>query len=261
VPGVERYHGGVFTTALRAPGGPALVSLQRGNGHVLCTTRLSSPRDLVAVIARVRRLLDLDADPLAVDSALGRDPALEPLVRKRPGLRSPGSTDGFETAVRTIVGQQVSVAGARTVLGRIVADHGEPAFEGEPWRLFPTAETVAGLDPAQLPIPRARGRSIIALAAAVAEGTLVLDAGAERDELHQALLAMPGVGPWTADYLRMRIMSDPDVLLSGDLVVRQAAADLGVDLSDGRPDWAPWRSHATYHLWAHRIGDAWSLAR
>jgi AraC family transcriptional regulator, regulatory protein of adaptative response / DNA-3-methyladenine glycosylase II len=257
VPGMETYHSRIFTAALRAPGGPALVAVQRGDGHVLCTARLSNSRDLVAVVARVRRLLDLDADPLAVDTALGKDPALEPLVLKRPGLRSPGSMDGFETAVRTIVAQQVSVAGARTVLGRIVADHGEPAFDGERGRLFPSAETVRELDPAQLPIPRARGRSIIALAAAVANGTLVLDAGVDRDELCAALLAMPGIGPWTADYLRMRIMSDPDVLLAGDLVVRQAAADLGVDLADGRPDWAPWRSHATYHLWAHRIGDAW----
>jgi AraC family transcriptional regulator of adaptative response / DNA-3-methyladenine glycosylase II len=262
IPGVERYDSGIFTATVRAPGGPAVVSLRRGgDGAVQCTARLSGPRDLVAVVARVRRLLDLDADPLAVDAALGIDPALEPHVRKRPGLRSPGSVDGFETAVRTIVGQQVSVAGARTVLGRIVADHGEMAFDGEPWRLFPSADTLAGLDPPELPIPRARGRSIIALAQATANGKLILDPGADRDELRSALLAMPGIGPWTADYLRMRIMSDPDVLLSGDLVVRQAAADLGIELADGRPEWAPWRSYATYHLWAHRIGDAWALAR
>jgi AraC family transcriptional regulator of adaptative response / DNA-3-methyladenine glycosylase II len=163
--------------------------------------------------------------------------------------------------VRTIVGQQVSVAGARTVLGRIVAEHGEPAFDGEPWRLFPSAAVLAEIDPAQLPIPRARGRSITALAAVTADGSLALDPGADRDELRARLLAMPGIGPWTADYLRMRIMSDPDVLLSGDLVVRQAADELDVPLADGRPDWAPWRSYATYHLWAHRIGDAWASAR
>lgn len=261
VPGVESYADGVFTMTLRAPGGPAVVSIRRGDGAVLCTARLTSPRDVVAVVARVRRLLDLDADPLAVDAALGHDPALEPLVLKRPGLRSPGSVDGFETAVRTIVGQQVSVAGARTVLGRIVADHGETAFDGEPWRLFPSAETLAEIDPTQLPIPRARGRSIIALAAATADGALTLDAGADRDELRAALLAMPGIGPWTADYLRMRIMSDPDVLLGNDLVVRRAADELGVKLTDGRPDWSPWRSYATYHLWAHQIGDSWASAR
>jgi AraC family transcriptional regulator, regulatory protein of adaptative response / DNA-3-methyladenine glycosylase II len=260
IPGVESYVDGVFTMALRAPGGPAVVSVHRGDGAVLCTARLSGPRDLVAVVARVRGLLDLDADPLAVDAALGRDPGLEPLVLKRPGLRSPGSADGFETAVRTIVGQQVSVAGARTVLGRIVADHGELAFEGEPWRLFPSAQVLASLDPEALPIPRARGRSIIALATATAAGTLTLDAGADREDLRAALLALPGVGPWTADYLRMRIMSDPDVLLATDLVVRRAADDLGVDLADGRPDWSPWRSYATYHLWAHQIADSWATA-
>ena len=182
---------------------------------------------------------------------------LEPLVLKRPGLRSPGSVDGFETAVRTVIGQQISVRGARTLLGRIVDTYGGIAFEGEPWRLFPSAGVFAELDPAELPMPRARGRTVAALADAV-RGGLELDPGADRDEVRATLLAMPGIGAWTADYLRMRTMSDPDVLLASDLVVRRSAEDLGVELIGGRPDWAPWRSYATYHLWAHLVADEWA---
>jgi AraC family transcriptional regulator of adaptative response / DNA-3-methyladenine glycosylase II len=260
VPGLEQHADGVFSRVLAAPHGPALVSLSAGDGAVVCRARLHDTRDLVAVVARVRRLLDLDADPVAVDAVLGNDPALAPLVGKRPGLRSPGTVDGVETAVRTIVGQQISVSGARTVLGRIVAASGRPAFPDEPWLLFPSAADFAALDPDELPMPRARGRSIVGVAAAFADGAIDLDPGADRDEVRAALLGLPGVGPWTADYLMMRAVAHPDVLLMSDLVVRRAADDLGVDLVDGKPAWAPWRSYATYHLWAHLYADLWSVA-
>jgi AraC family transcriptional regulator of adaptative response / DNA-3-methyladenine glycosylase II len=256
VPHVEQYRDGVFTRALRAPSGPALVSLSTGPGAVFCRVRLCDTRDLVTVVARVRHLLDLDADPVAVDEVLGSDPALAPLILKRAGLRAPGTVDGFETVVRTIVGQQISLGGARTVLGRIVAEHGVPALES--WRLFPSADVLAAVDPATLPMPRARARSVQAVAEAVAAGDLDLGPGTDRNELRARLLALPGIGPWTADYLRMRAGSDPDVLLGTDLVVRRAAADLGVELAGGRADWAPWRSYATHHLWAHRYADAWA---
>ena len=260
VPGLESYVDGVFTRVLHAPSGPALVSLAPGDGAVQCQVRLRDTRDLVAVVARVRGLLDLDADPVAVDAVLGDDPALCALVTKRAGLRSPGSVDGFETAVRTIVGQQVSVKGARTVLRRILDRYGSVAFEGEPWMLFPTPADLADADPASLPMPKARSRSIASLAAGYADGSLVLDPGTDRDEVRAALLELPGVGPWTADYLLMRTVAHPDVLLGSDLVVRRAAEDLGIDLSDGRPQWSPWRSYATYHLWAHLYADLWRVA-
>lgn len=258
VPGLESYENGTYSRVISAPGGPAIVSLVPADAAVLCRVRLHDPRDLVTVVAGVRRLLDLDADPVAVDAVLAADESLAPLVLKRPGLRSPGSIDGFETAVRTIVGQQISVRGARTVLGRIVTAYGSPAVEGEAWVRFPSADRLAGIDPAELPMPKARSRTIVALATAVAEGSLQLDPGADREATRAQLLAMPGIGPWTADYLRMRTMSDPDVLLAGDLVVRRGAAELGVDLIDGRPNWAPWRSYATYHLWAHLVADQWA---
>jgi AraC family transcriptional regulator of adaptative response / DNA-3-methyladenine glycosylase II len=260
VPGVESYSDGVFRRVLHAPSGPAVVSLSAGAGVVVCEARLHDTSDLVAVVARVRRLLDLDADPVAIDAVLGSDPALAPLIGKRAGIRSPGTLDGFETAVRTIVGQQISVAGARTVLGRIVSRYGRPAFEGEPWLLFPTADELAAVDPAELPMPRARARSVVAVAEAFANGAIALDTGVDRDDARRRLLALPGVGPWTADYLLMRGTAHPDVLLGSDLVIRRAARDLGIELSGGRAEWAPWRSYATYHLWAHLYADLWSVA-
>ena len=251
IPGVEQYADGVYSRVLHAPCGPALLSVSAGDGAVACRLRLTDQRDLVAVVARVRRLLDLDADPEAVDAGLSADAALAPLVRKRPGLRSPGAADGFEMAVRAVVGQQVSVSGARTVLGRIAAQFGRIAFDGEPWLLFPTAAEFATADPAALPMPRARARALLALAQAMSGADpLVLDPGADREDVRASLLALPGVGPWTADYLRMRAVSDPDVALTTDLGVRKAAAELGIPLDDSRPDWSPWRSYATHHLWA-----------
>lgn len=260
VPGVESYVDGIYTRVLAGPSGPALISVEPGNGAVLCRVRLTDTRDLVAAVARVRHLLDLDADPVAVDGLLAADAALALPVGKRPGLRAPGSVDGFETTVRTIVGQQISVAGARTVLRRVVAALGRQAFEGEPWRLFPTAADLANADPTRLPMPRARAAAVVIAARAFADGPLRLDAGVDRDETRAALLALPGIGPWTADYLMMRATGHPDVLLAADLGVRRAADDLGVDLRDGRPDWAPWRSYATYHLWAHMYSDVWRVA-
>jgi AraC family transcriptional regulator of adaptative response / DNA-3-methyladenine glycosylase II len=250
IPRVESGNDAVFRRTLRAPGGPALVEISPGDGCVACRVRLSDQRDLVAVVSRIRRLLDLDADPEAVDATLCADPSLAPLVAKRPGLRSPGAVDGFEMAVRAVVGQQVSVRAAATVLDRLVNRYGEIAFDGEPWRLFPTPAALAGVDPNELPMPRARGRTIARVAEEFAAGTLVLDPGTDRDEARAALLALPGIGAWTADYVRMRALSDPDVALVGDLGVRASAEALGVRLDGGRPDWAPWRSYATHHLWA-----------
>jgi AraC family transcriptional regulator of adaptative response / DNA-3-methyladenine glycosylase II len=151
-------------------------------------------------------------------------------------------------ALRAVVGQQISVAGARTLLGRITAEYGSATFDGEPLRLFPSPSAL--IDAASLPMPKARQRTVSALAAAVTSGELVLDPGADRAATKAALLALPGVGPWTADYLAMRALADPDVLLDSDLGVAKSAATRAIDLRDGRPSWAPWRSYATHHLWA-----------
>jgi AraC family transcriptional regulator of adaptative response / DNA-3-methyladenine glycosylase II len=263
IPGVEEFDGERFTRTLRAPGGPARVTVAAGERAQNCRVTLHDQRDLVSVVSRVRRLFDLDADPVAVDAHLGADPMLAALVRKRPGLRSPGAVDGFEMAVRAVVGQQISVRRAATVLGQLAARFGtshpvEPPANGWPagaGTLFPSAGQFAGVDPATLAMPRARGAALVRIAGAVASGGLQLDPGADRQRARGALLALPGIGPWTADYIGMRALGDPDVLLGTDLGVRKAAAALGMDITDstdrgGSARWAPWRSYLTHHLWA-----------
>jgi AraC family transcriptional regulator of adaptative response / DNA-3-methyladenine glycosylase II len=247
IPGVESFDGLTFSRTLRLPGGPALVSLSDGGGYVRCQLRLTDQRDLISAVARIRRLLDLDADPVAVEAALDADPQLAPLVGKHAGVRSPGAVDGFEMAVRAIVGQQISVAGARTVLGRMAADLGEPVFDG--WRLFPSASAFVEADPGVLPMPRKRAATLYTVAGALIDSDVALDPGADRVATRAALLALPGIGPWTADYLMMRALGDPDVLLGTDLGIRKAADSLDIEISDGRPAWAPWRSYASHLLW------------
>lgn len=262
---IEYYDGTSYHRTMRLPHGAGLVSLKPAIGYVSARLRLADHRDLAAAVARLRRLLDLDADPVAVDEVLGSQPALSTLVRQRPGLRSPGATDGFEMAVRAIVGQQISVAGARTVLSRIVAEYGTIAFQsdaGEPdWRLFPDPGTLAAIDPSLLPMPKSRGRTIVNLAATMADGQLELSAGSDREQTRQVLLSLPGIGPWTADYLQMRAIGDPDVYLGSDLGVKHAVAALATKSEFAPFDpvaaapfdpvaAAPWRSYLTHHLWA-----------
>jgi AraC family transcriptional regulator, regulatory protein of adaptative response / DNA-3-methyladenine glycosylase II len=268
IPGIEEYDGTTYRRTLRLPHGAGLVALAPGQGYVRATLRLADHRDLAAAVARIRRLLDLDADPQAVDEVLAGQPVLAALVRQRPGLRSPGAVDGFEMAVRAVFGQQISVAGARTLLGRLTSRYGQDAFESGPERLFPSPAAIATSDPAELPMPTARARTLIALAEAVAGGELELDAGSDRADTRHRLLAIPGIGPWTADYVLMRATGDPDVYLATDLGIRQAVARLTASASaaaSGDPSAAsldpsaasldpsvasPWRSYLTHHLWA-----------
>lgn len=211
-------------------------------------------RSTALLVRRVRRWLDLDADPAAIDDALGADPVLAPLVDAHPGLRVPTTVDAWETVVRAIVGQQVSVAGARTILGRIVSAYGEPAAQG--FTAFPTAAALASVDPgdiAALGMPGARGRTVHAAAAAVTAGDVDLRTG-DPDEVAAALLALPGVGPWTAAYVRLRALGDPDTFPETDLGLRHSALALGLpdrarDLSARASAWSPWRSYAAQHLW------------
>jgi AraC family transcriptional regulator, regulatory protein of adaptative response / DNA-3-methyladenine glycosylase II len=170
-------------------------------------------------------------------------------VRERPGLRVPGCVDGFELGVRAIVGQQVSVQAARTVLGRLAATYGEPLAEpdGRLTHRFPRADALANADPAALPFPRARARALGSLARLSADGELRLDAGSDAAETLRVLSGIPGVGPWTASYVAMRALGDPDVFLPGDVGIRHALARLGGEACDEH--WRPWRSYAVMHLW------------
>jgi AraC family transcriptional regulator, regulatory protein of adaptative response / DNA-3-methyladenine glycosylase II len=238
----------VYRRVLTTAHGPAVVALQPGDGHVTARLRLPDLADLGGVVARLRRLLDLDSDPYAVDGVLASDPALAPLVAERPGLRVPGTVDGFELGVRAILGQQVSVAGARTLAGRIVAAFGEalPEQEGMLERAFPTPGVLAEADLAGFGLTGARMRALRVLAAEVASGRLPLDPGADRAETRARLLALPGVGPWTAEYIAMRALADPDAWPDSDLVLRRAVAARGA-----RPEtWRPWRAYGALHLWA-----------
>lgn len=255
VPGVETTGDGWFARTLDLPHGPGVVRLELadlagpGTAFVPATFTLADLRDTAAAVERARRLLDADCDPVAVGAQLGADPLLGPLLAATPGLRVPGCVDGPELAVRTIVGQQVSVAGAATVLGRLVAAHGTPVETGVAGltHVFPAPERLAGVDPEELPMPRARGRALAGLAAAVLDGRVALDRGAERSAVHAALLALPGVGPWTADYIALRALGDPDVFLPTDVGLRRALTRLGA--APEPDDWRPWRSYASICLW------------
>jgi AraC family transcriptional regulator of adaptative response / DNA-3-methyladenine glycosylase II len=249
IPGVEEFAAGRFTRTLDLPGGPALLTISSEDGAVACELTVTDEHDRPLAQSLARRLLDLDADPARIRRVLTRDPALARLLRARPGLRSPGAVDGFEMAVRAVVGQQISVAGARTVLGRIAARYGRAAF-GQQWQLFPRAAHLAAADPQDLPMPRARGRTLVALATAVASGELTLAPGTDWTAARATLLRVPGIGPWTTGYVCMRALGDPDVLLATDLGVRKAAAALSLPLEESQHSWAPWRSYVTHHLWA-----------
>ena len=180
---------------------------------------------------------------------LCEDRIMRKLVRKRPGLRLPGAFDEFEIAVRAIVGQQVSVKGATTVMGRIADQYGVQTEYG---RVFPSAETLADLDPATLPMPLKRATAIKLLAVAVADGELEFDA--DEQVLYDQMIAIPGIGPWTAQYVCLRALSNPDSFLHGDLVIRKVAEKiLGVssekELINTAQAWRPWRGYAGMHLW------------
>jgi len=256
VPGVEEQADG-YRRSVRLAHGDGVLELAPGPGHVRCSLHLADLRDLTAAVHRCRRLLDLDADPVAVDKALGTDPLLAPLIRRRPGRRVPGHVDGAELAVRAVIGQQVSVAGARTVAGGLVARWGKPLTTpiGAVSHLFPTADTLAAVDPADLPMPQARGRALVTVAAAIADGNVDLEPGTDRGEAERQLLALPGIGPWTASYICMRALGDPDVFLPTDLGARHALARLGqpdgpTAVAAAAERWRPWRSYALQHLWS-----------
>lgn len=257
VPGVEEWRDGAYRRTLRLPHGPAVVALTPHPERVLCRLALSDLRDLGTAIARCRRLLDLDADPVAVDEELSRDARLAPVVAKAPGRRVPRTVDEDELAVRAVLGQQVSTAAARTHAARLVVAHGEPVEdpEGGLRALFPTARALTALDPEALALPRARRRTLTGLVAALAAGDVALGAGSDWAQARAALHALPGLGPWTVETIAMRALGDPDAFLVGDLGVRQAAAGLGLPdrpaaLSAYAQRWRPWRAYAVQYLWS-----------
>lgn len=257
VPGCEEVRDGGYRRALRLPFGTGIVSLTPRRDHVRCELVLADLRDLSAAIGRCRRLLDLDADPRAVVEALCADEALRPVVAGAPGQRIPGTVDTAELAVRVVLSQQVSTAAARTHTRRLVERYGTPIADptGELTHLFPSVEQLVEIDPGHLALPLARRTSLLTMVAALADGDLRLDPGADWQEARRQLLALPGLGSWTAEMIAMRGLGDPDAFPAGDLGVLHAAAMCGLpararDLASHGERWRPWRSYVTQHLWA-----------
>ncbi|WP_405178141.1 helix-turn-helix domain-containing protein [Nocardia sp. NBC_01377] len=273
--GVEQWEDHAYTRNLRTPHGHATARLSFQRDHVRAELALHDMRDLAPTVARLRHLLDLDADPVGIDEVLGvlsRRNAVQPLDGEQlpdagttpatgeppqptgtqrplfsPGIRVPGCLDGPELLLRTMIGQQISVSAASTHTARLVDALGEEV-EGPLPRLFPTPAIIAERGAEVLTGPARRVHSIVAAAGAIASGELRLHQGRTAADLRRDLLALDGIGPWTADYVAMRLLADPDILLGTDLVVREGAALLGVDLTDTER-WAPWRSYLSMHMW------------
>jgi AraC family transcriptional regulator of adaptative response / DNA-3-methyladenine glycosylase II len=257
IPGIEVASPDEYKRTVSLPNGSGVLSLRPvpGASWVDCSLALSDLRDVTAAVQRCRRLLDLDADPWAISGFFADDPVIGPLAADCPGRRAVGAVDGSEIAIRAVLGQQVSVAAARRLGARLVALCGTPlagsvdatglagglsvaggpgpgAVGGALTHLFPDVATIAGLAPADLPMPLARGRALMTLASALASGAISLDPGADREEAGARLLALPGIGPWTAGYIRMRALSDPDVFLPGDVGVMRALRQLTAGEAD-----------------------------
>jgi AraC family transcriptional regulator of adaptative response / DNA-3-methyladenine glycosylase II len=281
IPGVEHYDtgiggdagidgdggiggdSGIYRRSLGLPNGSGTVTLALDEGFVRAAFALEDLRDLTTAVARCRHLCNLDSDPVAVDEALSDDPHLRNVVHSLPGIRVPGAADGFELATRAVIGQQVSVSGARTIAGRLAALAGSPLPSPDAGlkHTFPTPAALAELGenaPEAFPMPAGRRRALVALAEGVAEGRVTIDVGTEPAELESQLLAIPGIGPWTSAYIVMRALGNPDSFMPTDLGIRKAAAALGlpvdpVPLTEHAERWRPWRSYALCHMWSAHL--------
>ncbi len=269
VPGVEAFDGETMTfrRTLRLPRGSGVVALTPAPDHISARLRLSDLRDLPAAVARCRWLLDLDADPAAVDDHLSHDPALAPAIARDPGRRVPRTPDGAELALRVLIGQQVSTMAAQRHTARLVHALGEPLDPPDDGltHVFPTAAAVADAPDELLRFPARRRQTIRSVARLLADGELVLEPDADRDETVSLLAEIGGVGPWTTATIAMRALGDPDAFLPDDLGVRVAAEQLGLGsgrrLIERSAAWRPWRAYATQYLWSSLDHPIASLRR
>ncbi|MEO7123309.1 MAG: AlkA N-terminal domain-containing protein [Lacisediminihabitans sp.] len=252
IPDVEEGSDLWYARTVRLPHGAGHLRVDSdGRGGLLAKLTVADPRDLIPLHSRVRRLFDLDADPIRIDSALSRDPELAPSVAAHPGIRVPGAVDIEETLFRAMIGQQISVASARTMLGGLSYALGDPT----PWGLlFPTAARIAEHGRDVLRGPGKRIDAIIGIAGEIAAGRLDLHWGLSRSQLTKTLTSYPGIGAWTAGYVSMRALGDPDALLTSDLGIRHGSERLGLPtdpsaLAGHGALWSPWQSYAGMHLW------------
>ena len=252
IDGIESADGNTYARSFDLAGTVGMFEVRHDAEHRGFDVFVSSEdaRVLYRVLARVTHVLDLDADPAVIAAVLGRDSRLSASVRRQPGLRVPGGWDGFEIAVRAIVGQQASVAGARTLLGRMADRFGRRIEVGErQWRVFPTPDVLAQAPLESLGLTAQRGAALRALSSAVASGRLNLGRDADPAATRDALRAIAGIGPWTTEYIAMRALGDPDAFLAEDLIVARAAGERGRALLQLAERWRPWRAYAVMHLW------------
>jgi AraC family transcriptional regulator of adaptative response / DNA-3-methyladenine glycosylase II len=258
IPGVESCDGTTFRRAVRTPdAGATVIELAAQPDREAVRLRVLGDEGVdPSVVSTARRLLDLDADPSIVDTALSSDPSLRPLVRATPGLRLPGTADGFELVVRAILGQQISVRAARTFAGRIAEACGTPLERtvGHVTRLFPTAERLAASSLDGLGLTTAREATLRRVAELVASGELDLSGAADLEGTRERLLAVRGIGPWTVAYVSMRALGDRDAFPAEDLGVRLGFESLGLSstpaaIRDHAERWRPWRAYAVMYLW------------
>jgi AraC family transcriptional regulator, regulatory protein of adaptative response / DNA-3-methyladenine glycosylase II len=259
LPGIEEVRDGTYRRSVRAiDGSPALVALtpDPAEDHVTFELSRGGPSDPTDLVQHARRAFDLDAEPGVIDEALARDPKLARSVRRIPGIRVPGSFDGFELVLRAIFGQQVSVSGARTSLSRFATRYGTPLDPpvGTISHLFPAPAQVAELPLEAFAMPRGRAEAIRRVAGLVADGSLDLSGDAPIDETLHILGEVRGIGPWTLAYVAMRALRDPDAFIAGDLGVRRGFESFGLpatpkELLQRAERWRPWRAYAVMHLW------------
>ena len=252
-PGVEQVRDGCYLRTIEAEGERGTLTIRHlpERNELLCEIDLPGSHRLIRLVDRVRRLFDLNADPLEIERCLRRDDQLADAVQRRPGLRVPGAWDPFEIAVRAVVGQQISLRAATSVMGKIAQRFGVFA-DGR--RYFPAPQSLTEAQEGDLPMPRARAAAVRALSREVLDGTVDFGAS-DPGVLVEQLMRIKGIGPWTAQYVAMRAANDPDAFLHGDLVLLRVARDrLGVcsaaELRRRAEAWRPWRAYAAMHLWA-----------
>ncbi len=263
IAGVESVDGELYCRTIGLGGHQGSVSVQPDAGNALrVSVRFPKLSLLPAIIARLRRMFDLAADPDAIGAHLAEDPALAPLLVWRPGLRVPGTWDGFELAMRAILGQQITVTAAIRLAGKLVATHGEPYrdADGMLTHVFPTPERLANADLSTLGMPSGRAAALSALAAAVTADPDIFGASRSLEEAVTQLRALPGIGEWTAQYIAMRQLREPDAFPAADIGLLRAMADAdgrrpsAAELLARAENWRPWRAYAAQHLWASHAG-------